>query len=384
MTSTTKSWSAVNEPFLSFRQMIAPSVGVIILSGGCQPLPDVRYETDHAEIGTYFDAPLCAGNLAQVDVMIRDLGLALDVPLRSKFRLYWGLEGVEAHCEANGVDVTAAGCHQLGGGRSFVQAGTLEHELVHAIAGRVGAMEPFFEEGIAMALSNTLTGDQSFQVLPSALVGLSRRDFESASLSRSTAKHFVHFLIDERGMAPLNELRKLVHERSTRDQALEAFAMTYAAPMSAFEAAWAARAPSNYDEYPVGSLPVESWKDGQLSIQRTLACDDVLSHGPLEGIGIPDELSEQEGMYTSATFDIVTPGFYEIGLTGEQGAAHLQTGGCWEPSSGRPAVSVIDLEAGTSVDEVEMWACRWIVTLWTEGTSDTELTLTLHRTGDAS
>lgn len=358
----------------------------IIFVGGCQQLPDVTYETEHAEIGTYFDAPLCAGNLARVDAKIRDLGLALDVPLESRFRIYWGAEGVETHCgfkeEDNTAVLSGGGCHQIGQNVIFVDAGSLGHELVHAVGDRVGAMEPFFEEGIAQALNNEYMGAEDFRVLPSSLVGLPRQDFESASSSRSTANHFVHFLMDERGMTPLNELRKLVHEHSSQDQVLAAFKGVYDVSMSDFETAWMARAPFTYDEGLVGPAPTDPWQGDDLVIRRTLACDDVFTHGPLEGVGVPAELHEQEGMYTTAAFDIVVPGFYDIGLTGDDGSAHLVTGACWAYSSGRPATTVIDLEAGAS-ENVEMWACRWLVTLWVEDTNDTELTLTLQRTGDA-
>lgn len=359
--------------------VLRSTLGVAALCTGCQQLPDVTYETAHAEIGTFFDAPLCAGNLALVDDRIQELGSTLDVPLDSRFRLYWGAEGLAEYCTRDGQP-TPGGCHHLDRDVSFVQSGTLEHELVHAVGDRVGAMEVFFEEGIAHVLSGALMGGQEFQVLPSSLVGLSSEGFGLASGSGATSNHFVHFLIDERGMAPLNELRKLLPRNSSRDRALEAFESVYGAPMAELEADWAERAPFSYDEIYVDPLPADRWQGDDLTIRRTLACDDVLTHGPLEGIGVPEELQEQEGMYTTATFDIVVPGIYDIGSTGERGGVHIQRGACWERASG--GASIIDIDAGVAREEV-LGGCRWRVTLWVEGTNDTELTLTLRRVGDA-
>lgn len=343
---------------------------------GCQPLPDVRYETDHAEIATFFDAPLCAGNLAHVDEWILKLVAVLEAPVDEKIRIYWGAEGVDAHCVVDGIH--GGGCHRFGGGPTFVQAATLNHELVHAVGDRIGPMEIFFEEGIAHALDGALMGMEDFQTLPNELIGLSPRDFEQKN-GRPIASHFVRFLIDEQGMGPLNRLRGRVRRDSTRTEVTDAFGGIYAQPLADFETAWVAQAPFSYDVTHQDPQAIDHWQNEYLEIRRNLACDDVSTHGPLSGVGILEDLHEQEGMYTTATFDIVVTGTYDVSLAGERGSAHLQSGACWDSTP--TGTSVVELESGMST-ETQMRACRWVATLWVEGTNDTELILTLRRTGD--
>jgi hypothetical protein len=346
---------------------------------GCTPLPDVSYVTDHAEIGTFFDAPLCAGNLVGVDATIERLGGAFDVLVVDKVRLYWGRDGVKLHCPL--VDADYEGCFGLDTNVAFVQSGAVDHELAHAVGSLAGTMDPFFEEGMAHALTEHSLLNEDFDARPSELLGLSQEEFVSTPGSRRIAKHFVRFLIEEQGMAPLNELRRLSLRGASQAETLAAFERVHGAPMAAYETAWAVRAPLSFgsDYQPFGGRPVDEWRGDELEIRRTLACDDADTRGPLAGFA-PPEFYEHAGMYTYATFDVLSPGRYEIGLTGAGGRADAKALDCWATSP--DGTNAFVLEAETS-EEVELWACRWLVIFWVEGTDDVDLGLTLRRVGDA-
>jgi len=265
-----------------------------VLASGCQRLPDVTYETEHAEIGTFFDAPLCAGNLAHIDEMIEDLGVALDSPLDLKHRIYWGVEGVADFCDFDEFGFEADGCHTSRADRSFVTLSSLVHELVHAVGQRVATMDPFFEEGAAYALPGHIILDpEHLGLLPSTFVGRSYEEYLDKDAASAVATHFVRFLIEEHGLAPLNELRRRAHYGSSRDRILEVFDDIYGMSLADLETSWSLRAPLAYNTIIEHPLPVEQWDGDALTVQRTLACDDVATWGPLESGPVSTDFHEQ-------------------------------------------------------------------------------------------
>lgn len=332
--------------------------------------------TEHAEIGTYFDAPLCAGSIARVDESIARYALLLDAVSSQKVRIYWGADGVMESCDVAGLHDTLAGCHIIGKNETFADSGSLEHELVHAVGDRIGGMDSFFEEGLAEALSGGIGPAPDFERRPSSFVGLSTADFIDTPGSRSTSRHFVQFLIDERGMEPLNELRPLALRGTTRDQVLEAFHAVYDTPIEALEDAWVERAPLSYEQLGDLALPEDQWRGDELTIQRTLDCDDVSTMGPLDGVTIPEDFAEQEGMYQRITFDVADEDSYNLDLQGSGARARVREEECWIAADDAPN----ELELGADVPvETNMGACRFSATLWVEGTTTTAVTLTIRR-----
>lgn len=159
---------------------------MVSLSVACsnEVLPEIRYETAEARIGTDFDPSLCSHDLAWVDEHIDFLERALDAPSEERVEIYL-YKGKPPQCRGLGC-YTAEG--YVAGDWS-----SLDHELVHAIVDRFADPPLFVSEGLAEALSGRGTQRGSATVAES----LGMKD--PGRLSYYTAGHFMRWLIEEHG-----------------------------------------------------------------------------------------------------------------------------------------------------------------------------------------
>lgn len=78
-----------------------------LLLPGCQ-LPDIRYETEHVRVGTFFEHEVCEGSLLQIEDWATTTAEELGIDLPGKRTVYWGRDGVDEHCGSD-----RHGCYDL-------------------------------------------------------------------------------------------------------------------------------------------------------------------------------------------------------------------------------------------------------------------------------
>jgi len=144
------------------------------------------------------------------------------------------------------------------------------------------------------------------------------------------------------------------------------------------EQAWAEEAPASYDAMYDVAPPVEQWNGDDLTITRTLACDDPGTFGPLTSPPLEPEHDENVGMYGLATMDILVGAAYRVELTAARGGrVGLRRRGCWDEAEDSVGLA-IELEANDA-QEIVLSGCRWLV-VFSSDDVDQALTMSLHLT----
>jgi hypothetical protein len=149
----------------------------------CAELPEIRYETEHALIGTSFDAPLCAFDLARVDRHVGMVEELLDARDADKIEVYVYGE-VPEQCEPG------FGCYDRRREIVLTTWGALEHEVVHAVVARFAEPSLFWDEGAASALD----GDGAFRGVDAIDTELD--ETRAVDLDYNTAGHFARWLLE--------------------------------------------------------------------------------------------------------------------------------------------------------------------------------------------
>lgn len=182
-------------------------MGPVVVTGGSQG--EFRLEARTAHV-SYFSR-----GKGRVDVKRSEAFLARLSEVFGEAPEGWRLE-YYLHGSARSVRA-AGGAHATGvtdlvAGRIDSVRAFHPHELVHAVAGRVGRCPVFFAEGIAVALtSEARWGDRGIDdVARTALASGARlepflRSFENQDprLAYPVAGSFVAFLLDRHGIGPL-------------------------------------------------------------------------------------------------------------------------------------------------------------------------------------
>jgi hypothetical protein len=206
------------------------------LLGGCVELPEIRYETEHLRVGTYFDEEVCAGSLAELDAHAVYVGDELGIELGDPIEVYWlevGQEPPSSLCPSG-----AASCFQ--DGRVITTWPAARHELVHAVVHElVGFTSPdeFFGEGVAEGFTGLRSefGAQS----PSLAVGA----VDSSEVDFASAAHFMRWLHAEHGTDDLHDLLKRSAIYRGPRHAERIFERTYGIPLVEAEEEYWATAP---------------------------------------------------------------------------------------------------------------------------------------------
>ncbi|MEM6293948.1 MAG: hypothetical protein AAGA54_21910 [Myxococcota bacterium] len=166
------------------------ALGLLAATSACEELdlPPIRYETNRARIGTSFDEPLCAADLAWFDPQIEFIEQSLGVVRPEPVELYiYGNESLP--CSGDPI-----GCYHLEEDVITGQWPSIDHEMVHAITnGRLSFPSKFWEEGAAEALSQEGTDrDLLVQLTPDVVRSNRRPSYDAAG-------HFVRFLYEDFG-----------------------------------------------------------------------------------------------------------------------------------------------------------------------------------------
>ncbi|WP_434421548.1 hypothetical protein [Nannocystis pusilla] len=194
-----------------------PIIAVWVLA--CAPEPGASHD-QHVEISLENDArEVCAGSVAHLDRYINRafnfFGIAAPAPLGVPV-LVVGTESPcadlysSSSCYVAGEETVYLADLDLEGRRTL---GVVRHELSHAVIDRVwGQSAPFFNEGLAESLSQTLD-----RATPPALAPVGAMlDRIPAEVDYTAAAYFVRFLIDTRGLERFKQVfqQSLGHSRA--------------------------------------------------------------------------------------------------------------------------------------------------------------------------
>lgn len=298
-----------------------------------EPLPDIRYVTDKAEIGTDFDHTICPSDLAWLDGHIEFVEDFLGAPTGERIEIYL-YSDLPPQC-------TLVGCYTPEG---YIAANwnALDHEVVHAVVDRFADPAPFWNEGLAESLTKrgTYRGEQM-------TVTDNVSATESTEVDYATAGHFVRWLIETQGIDPVLD----VLEGASVEQAL-------GGTLDELEAEHAADAPYTYP--PIRDAcdftPLPAVGDGEWAESIRVTCDE-------EGV------SRFEGFWLSAVRVVeLTAGRYELVVTGGEGARIV---GCQDRAWPEPPPEMVN---GDVPNAVENGQTAWGILFESGPTHELELT----------
>ena len=268
-------------------------VGVVLLTCACQELPELRYQTEHLEIGTAFDAPLCRGDLEHFERIVTHTEDLLDTNVDSPIELYiWDplADGRPRWCE----NEAALGCYRDGVVYTSVVA--IDHELIHPVVASLAGPERFWDEGAAEAL-------QTERTRLGATTPTSELESDGDAVNYNTAGHFSRWLIETRGIELFRAL--LIMPGGGR----AVFEATYGLELGEAEAQYLAQAPHSYGamiacEHP----PLTMLEEATWSETITLDCAQADTYGG------------PQGLRTTRVFTVAARGDYALTISGEGGA----------------------------------------------------------------
>ena len=208
---------------------------VSLLCGACEEpepglaaLPELPFEVAREQLLVRSDIELCEGDFARWEGFVDWAEVYLDAELPETLELYvWGAGGFDA-VELCGFE--ASGCYRESQGVVTSELLSVEHELVHVLTQGYTSRDSFFAEGLAEALSGRTQLGQYGPVFP--VSGSLAVDYPSAG-------HFVRWLLELRGPAPL-----IAHMNSAGE--VEDFEASYGESLDEMSAAFFATAPASY------------------------------------------------------------------------------------------------------------------------------------------
>lgn len=288
---------------------------------GCQPeLPPLTWKGKVVHFGAHDPDAVCAGTLEWMDARASGLREVFGDRTFETIDYFWIPEGWS---EQRWCEPWSEGCSEPG--VVYAKSVPIEHELVHAI--RRDRLPVVFEEGLAQ-----LFGDIGWVGTPSSRDRL-LESLESSELANfpdyDRASHFVAFLVESYGLAPLGRLAELGNYRDD-----------YPKVRSDFQAAFGFsidQALAEYEDYP--DCDPLAWVDTRIActnpgilVQPTLEADAELSLNL--GCDQPSTLGPHAGfMYAEMVLEVeVFQAPVWIELIGDLGsdvsAALVQCGVC--------------------------------------------------------
>lgn len=341
-----------------------------MLGSGCREHPDIRFETEHTLIGTFFDHEVCRGSLLQIESWAVGLEEEFGIHPEDKRTIYWGIEGVDEWC-SGGLD----GCY-IGDERLIVGSwSALEHEMVHATRSRDERPNTFVEEGLAEALTTARLSVGAGDPPISELMLRPQDEFERDG-GRNTAGHFIRFLRDEYGIAEVLRLRDQMPYSPSSGRADETIEQVFGLALGELQEEWLVNAPETY-VLEDDSLPDVVLDDQPILFDEELDCDSPTTFGPLTG-SVLDEDVEQPGMHELLVLDVVDTTLVRFRLQSSSAstvASMLRRPGCWQQAtSDAPAEFEILPDQEFTV---ELAACRWTIDISDSGYSPVDYTLSI-------
>lgn len=171
------------------------------------------YETGYLRLINHTGGPVCAGTLDMLDVEVERLADLMGLPVEAPFIVDYGVLAAIETCEYD-PDSTEGGCIRGYGCETRVSTsyGAQVHELVHAVRHLHGIRGPsVLEEGLAVILGNERPSrGQSIGVSnlePRSMLELIELSPGEVGVERyAYGAHFLSFLMDEYGQAPVLEM----------------------------------------------------------------------------------------------------------------------------------------------------------------------------------
>jgi hypothetical protein len=256
------------------------------------PLPDydVRHRTRHVDIAPSFTQPICRGTLDRIDHHVEMVASLLDIDVRSRPTFYWFNEHAHGATEDASCNwcTSSCNCTRANGKVIFAGAGSMLHELTHAVVIPAwGRSDIVFEEGIAHGL------DGDHITWPTH-----ERPSEVAGGRRHGGAHFSRWLVDRFGPADFRELFERLGPPSnnTKDEVFAVVESVYGMPFTDLEAEYYATAS---DIYPApglcDGLPHVPWQSDRWELHATADCDAPNVFGPRD---------EDAAMTIAVTLDV--------------------------------------------------------------------------------
>lgn len=280
----------------------------LALATACQDLPDVRYHTEHLELATDFDAPVCEGTLQLLDRAAQRVvsSLATD-PLQGRFRVHWLEHSIDDACD------DASGCFYANTRVVFARGRSITHELAHATIDSPG--DAFFvEEGIAELLggAGARSDPERLRGRLAERLALSPRDYRHGQLSYPEAAHFIQWVHDEEGPWVIHQLAtELASSRTAADVRTRLEDVLHAS-IDEIEDRYVEGAQRTYPGTMDGQVEEwVLWPSRSTWATLTLECDDPEVLGPLPG-ALP-------GMYRVVRLTVAEPHTTRVDVDGDPG-----------------------------------------------------------------
>lgn len=157
-------------------------------------------------------ATVCNGTLPFLDGYASALAVATGSTLPAQIDYFYLPADVQSECEATHV----TGCALTHDAQIWSKSPVLLHELVHAVVDADHDAAPFFQEGLAAALSDTRVSQLTAE--PADLASFFGPEIHVNARLTEVAAAFVAYLINAYGVDRLMR----VHRASTTDQSFEA------------------------------------------------------------------------------------------------------------------------------------------------------------------
>jgi hypothetical protein len=252
------------------------------------------YETEHLRIGTDLGHPLCAGDLAAYEAVIRRTEDELGFSMASKYSVsIWSDEAWETvgreYCGRR-----ALGCTFHDKEAIFTSLSAVDHELAHAVIS-IDNLTPFFAEGLADVYGgDTYRGSQTRFGFTAPADSL---ELAATEIDQRTSQHFVRWLRETWDGTKLGELARL------GKRADERFDEVYGLSFAEAQAMYLAEAPWGYPSLDsCGGAPLEFADDlGGWRVTVELDCD---TSEDVRAIGF--------GVATFRTLDVPVAGHYSV------------------------------------------------------------------------
>ncbi|EDM80665.1 hypothetical protein PPSIR1_37269 [Plesiocystis pacifica SIR-1] len=238
----------------------------------------IRYETEHLQIGTGFDYPLCAGDLAAYEAQVVGLESLLSTTVDEPITVYLWEDAPSSYCGEG-----PQGCYSPDENAIYTTSFALDHELVHAVVYGFARPPGFFDEGSAEALRRRrLVSVQQPDPLANFELSGGEVDYGSAGLfmrwlwERFGAEAFIAILKDER-------------------PPLEAFEAVYGMSPESAEAMFFEELPYGYPPLTsceVDPLPAVDEGRWEASVRLDCGSDDVYGGDGVRGTARTVTLTE--------------------------------------------------------------------------------------------
>jgi len=332
------------------------AVGALVV--GCEDRPAVVIEGERVAVAPYFDAPVCAGSVAEFDGMVKSVehDSGLEGPRLTTF--FWGPGAVEHGCSGS-----AFACARSEKAEVFGLLSSFRHEVAHVVGHRAGRGAAVVEEGFAISHETEKCASVDFSGPVSLRDYLDVTSDEiHASGGAAIGGHFAIYLGRLHGLKRWSELKVLVPPGSSIAELDDAFEVVYGMSLDDAERLWQAEAP--HIMCPGQPEPALVWTGEPIVLAHDLDCDDVSTFGPLDQtISYFPSLTDDdilEVMYSRDRLLVPFVDRWAIDFDGPADArAFLRTRSCTASASSNPEQDR-ELRAGESV-VFDIDACEHLI-----------------------